>query len=187
MKNVFLLVSIAMLIISCNQANNGKEAVSYEDKTVESIAQNSNITIDSQKVDGYTLMKENCYVCHNPNTKSHDDIIAPPFKGVKMHYTRQYENKEDFVNAVVNWVQDPNEDNALMYGAVMKFKVMPKLPMETKELEKIADYIYDNDVEEPEWMGEHQKEKGNGHGKQGKGNGMRKGKGKGRGMNMYNN
>ena len=181
MKKVFLIVSIAMLIISCNQGNNEKRSVSYEDKSIETIAKNSNTPIDSLNLDGYTLMKENCYVCHNPNTKSHDDILAPPFKGVKMHYTRQYENKEDFVEAVVNWVQNPNEDNALMYGAVMKFKVMPKLELDKKDLEKIASYIYDNDVEEPEWMGEHMKEK-QGSGK-GKGNGM----GKRRGMKMHNN
>ena len=116
-------------------------------------------------------MKNNCYACHNPNTESHGDILAPPFKAVKMHYNREYDTKEDFVKAIVNWVQNPEEDKALMFGAVKRFKVMPKLPLPTKNLEKIANYIYDNDVEEPKWMEEHMKEhKG---GKMGKGEGMK--------------
>lgn len=134
--------------------------------------------------EGYTLMKSNCYICHNPNTASHDDIIAPPFKGVKMHYTKQYRNKEEFVDAIGNWVLDPSEGKALMYGAVNQFKVMPKMTLDKKDLEKIASYLYDNDPDEPEWMDEHMKEekgKGQGQGK-GKGNGQGKGMGKGKGM-----
>ena len=134
------------------------------------------MTNSEQLTDGYTLMKNNCYVCHNPNTASHDDIIAPPFKAVKMHYTRQYDTKEGFVTAVVNWVQNPTEDNALMYGAVMKFKVMPKLELDPKDLEQIATYIYDNDIEQPEWMSAHMNKM------QGKGKGKGKRNGKGKGM-----
>ena len=183
--SILLLVTIAILI------NSNKSIDNYSSATIKMVSTNNELLPENLgEEEGYTLMKENCYVCHNPNTKSHDDILAPPFKAVKNKYTQQYETKESFTNAIVKWVQNPLEDNALMFGAIMKFRVMPKLPMETKELEKIANYIYDNDVEEPEWMEDHQKEmkgNGNGHGKNGKGKGMGNGKGKGRGMNMYNN
>ena len=159
--------------MSCNQTK--KESTTNESTTKKNEVA---AVVNQEKSEGYTLMKNNCYACHNPNTKSHDDIIAPPFRGVKMHYTREYDNKKDFVNAVVNWVQNPEEDKALMFGAVNKFKVMPKLPLPTKDLEKIAAYIYDNDVEEPEWMGDHMKEM--------EGKGMMKGKGKGKGKGMNN-
>ncbi|MDX1318295.1 MAG: c-type cytochrome [Xanthomarina gelatinilytica] len=171
-KKVILLVSVVALFTSCNQAK--------KDKLVAVVAENNNIVIETNREpsDGYTLMKNNCYACHNPNTSSHDDILAPPLKAVKMHYNREYDTKEDFVNAMVNWVQNPEEDKALMFGAVRRFKVMPKLPLPTKDLEKIAKYIYENDVDEPEWMEDHMNEKhgdnmGNGQG-QGKGNGKEK-------------
>lgn len=45
-----------------------------------------------------------------------------------------------------------------MFGAVKRFKVMPKLEISTEDLEKIASFIHDNKVEEPEWMEEHMKE-----------------------------
>lgn len=178
-----LFVSAMMILLSSKKSID--EHI-YSDIANVTVYEDSLIASFKEK-EGYTLMKENCYACHNPNTQSHDDILAPPFKAVKKKYSQEYETKESFTNAIVKWVQNPDEDNALMFGAVMKYRVMPKLPMDTKELEKIANYIYDNDIEEPEWVGDHQKEKGNGKGKQGKGKGNGMGKGKGRGMNMYNN
>lgn len=152
-KKVILLASIVTLLMSCNKTS--------KEKNVDITALNTNNAIIATNLNdstGYTLMKNNCYVCHNPNATSHDAIIAPPFKAVKMHYKREYNTKENFVNAMVNWVQNPDEDKALMFGAVKRFNVMPKLPLPTKDLEIIASYIYDNDVEEPEWMEEHMKE-----------------------------
>lgn len=162
-KKIILLASLAALHMSCNQAK--------KEKLVAVVEQNNNKAIETNQEpsEGYTLMKNYCYACHNPNTASHDDILAPPFKGVKMHYTRQYDNKKDFVDAMVNWVQNPDENKALMRGAVNKFKVMVKLPLPTADLKKIAEYIYENDVEEPEWMEAHMKE--NQGGKMGKGKG----------------
>ena len=174
-KKVILLASIVALFMSCNQSKKEMVYVDLASADLEEISPN-NIQSD----EGYELMKNNCYVCHNPNSASHDEILAPPFKGVKMHYTRAYSNKEDFVNAVVNWVQNPSEDKALMFGAVNRFKIMPKMELPAKDIEKIASYMYDNDVDEPEWMEDHMKEK---H-EDGKGEGMKKGQGKGMGKGM---
>ncbi len=161
---IILLASIIILLTSCNETKKEKIAM-------EPIAQNKAIAYNSQENEGLTLMKSNCYICHNPNTKSHDDIIAPPFVAVKKRYSKQYDNKEDFVNALVNWVQNPKEEEALMLGAVEKFKVMPKMSLETELLQKIGNYMYENKLEEPEWFGKHAKEM------HGEGKGMGKGKG----------
>ena len=168
-KKVILLAGLVALFTSCNQTK--KETL------IAVVAENDYVAVEinSEPNEGYTLMKNNCYACHNPNTASHDDILAPPFKGVKMHYMRKYDTKKEFVDAMVNWVQNPTEDKALMRGAVSKFKVMPKLPLPTEDLEKIATYIYENDVDEPKWIESHMKEKqGNKKGK-----GMMKKNGKG--------
>lgn len=168
-KKVILLVSVVALLMSCNQTKKETPV------NVTEVNKDVSLLVNQEPSEGYTLMKNNCYACHNPNTASHDDIIAPPFKAVKMHYNRGYDTKEDFVNAMVNWVQNPVEDNALMFGAVKRFKVMPALPLSVKDLEKIATYIYDNDVEEPEWMEEHMKEEQGGKMGQGKGMKCKKG------------
>ena len=162
---IILLASAAILMISCNQK---KEKASSNLLAINTI-EIEMVSPPLQK-EAYMLMKNNCYACHNPNTESHETIIAPPFRAVKMHYTRTYDTKQEFVTAVVDWVQNPSKEKALMRGAVNKFNLMPMLPLGTKDLEKIAAYIYDNDVDQPKWMDSHMKEE---HGK-GKGKGKMK-------------
>ena len=118
---IILFVSTAIIMISCNQEK-GKENPRL--LAINTIGMVSSTLQD----EAYRLTKNNCYACHNPNAASHDVIIAPPFRAVKMHYTRRYDTKEEFVDAVVKWVQNPSKDKALMRGAVNKFNVMPMLP-----------------------------------------------------------
>lgn len=148
--NTILYLSIVILLMSCHSS---KEKDSYI--VSNDVYDAANKIKSEQDEEGYNLMKANCYACHNPNTASHDEILTPPFKAVKMHYLKAYEDKEKFVNAMVNWVQNPDKEKALMFGAVKRFEVMPKLALPTKDLEKIASYIYDHDVDQPEWMNEH--------------------------------
>jgi len=174
-KNILVLVgAIALIFTSCDNTKKGVRYAAVSNSEIERVA------MYTTENEGYTLMKNNCYACHNPNTESHDAIIAPPFKAVKMQYSRKYNTKEEFVDAVVNWVQNPTEDKAIMKGAVNRFKVMPKLPLPTEDLEKIASYMYDNEVDQPKWMGQHMKDM--------KGKGMMKGNGidKGQGCGMKN-
>ena len=119
-------------------------------------------------------MKQNCYACHSVTTKSHDDIIAPPMIAVKKRYLKEYNSKEDFVKAFVNYASNPKAKNSLMLGAVDKFKVMPKQSFAKDDLTKIAVYVYDNEIEVPEWFEDHFQQKHN------SGKGMGKGMGKGR-------
>jgi hypothetical protein len=45
-----------------------------------------------------------------------------------------------------------------MRGAVDRFQQMPKQTFVEKDLRKIAIFIYDNELEEPEWFAAHEKE-----------------------------
>lgn len=158
-----------MIFTSCNKQK------SSDDFNIN-IADN----IESDDAEALKLFQQKCYACHSVATKSHDEIIAPPMIAVKKRYSMQYDNKEDFVNAVVAYSSDPKAENALMIGAVDKFKAMPKQAFEEADLKKIAAYIYDHQIETPEWFEEHfQQNHKNG---QGMGNGMGKGKGIGKGM-----
>lgn len=114
------------------------------------------------------LFQQKCYACHSITSKSHDDIIAPPMIAVKRRYKMSYPNEEEFILAFTNWVMDPKEGQALMRGAVSQFNVMPKQPFMKKEILKISRYIYNNDLDKPEWFQkhfneEHSKGMGNGH------------------------
>jgi hypothetical protein len=153
----FIFTSLTIAIIfftSCESKKSSKQRTS----NTESIGH-----IISDTNEDLTLLKTRCYACHQADSKSHDEIIAPPLVAVKRRYLRSFPEREAFVNAVVNWTLDPKEENAIMYGAVKKFKVMPYQSFEKSEMTKIAGYLFDNDLEEPAWFDEHEVEmhKGN--------------------------
>lgn len=151
MKKVFLVVTLVFLFSCKNPKKNIQNTPTPVEKTAKTQIKKSK--------KGYKLMTSYCYSCHSPNTTSHNEIIAPPMIAVKTRYKKQYESKKEFVNAITNWVQNADKENALMLGAVNKFNVMPKLPFPTKQLEEISGYIYNNEIEKPKWFDEHVKEK----------------------------
>ena len=90
-------------------------------------------------------MEKNCFVCHN--TQGTDNMLAPPMSRVKDHYWDEETSKEEFVNDIVNWVDNPVEDNVQMPGAVRKFGLMPKQAFNKEEVKAIASYLYDNEMD----------------------------------------
>ena len=121
---------------------------------------------------GKKLMETNCYVCHSP-TASQEDRIGPPMIAIKKHYINENTTKEEFVNAMRAWVKNPIEENAKMFGAVRRFGVMPKTPYPEETIELISEYMFNNEIEQPEWFEEHFNAE--------RGKGMKNGKGKGSG------
>ena len=106
---------------------------------------------------GKKLMEVNCNVCHSP-TASHDDRLGPPMIAIKKHYIDSETSKEDFINKIQNWIKNPNEEDAKMYGAVRRFGVMPKQHFPEETVVLIAEYLHDYDIEQPEWFEEHMNE-----------------------------
>jgi cytochrome c551/c552 len=142
-------------------------------ENTSAIVQNSTINTKEVAQDGLILFQQKCYVCHSVTSKSHDEIIAPPMEAVKRRYKMAYPNEVEFIDAFTNWVMDPTEEHALMRGAVANFKVMPKQEFNREEIIKIAHFIYNNEIEKPEWFQNHfNKEHPNGMG-----NGMGRGAG----------
>lgn len=159
------IIIISFLLVSCKEKS--------KEINTSKIAYNN-----QQLSNGKELMEQKCNICHAVNTKSHDDIIAPPMIAVKRRYSRFYNSEKEFVKGITNWVFNPNENDALMFGAVQQYKVMPKLPYAKKEITAIAKYIYNNDLEKPSWFQQHfNEEHKNG---KGRGNGNRQNRGKNR-------
>jgi len=162
MKNkIIYLFLTTLLFVSCNE--NKKELSQVTDNT------HATIEYKQESDEVYTLLKNQCYACHSINSPSHDEVIAPPMVAVKRRYLRMYNNKEDFVDAVSKWALNPEKESAIMRGAVAQFNVMPKQVFKEEDLKKIATYMYDNELEEPDWFKVHEKEM---HGGNGRGMGM---------------
>lgn len=109
--------------------------------------------------EGLVLLKMHCYACHNPNTASHDEIIAPPLAGIKSHYFKAYPEKVLFTEAMESFVKNPQTEKALMKGPVTRFGLMPKPAVSEDELKKIVAYILDQELEVPIWWADHKKGK----------------------------
>lgn len=164
-----LILLISVFVLSCNNSKN-KDLSAFEKN------------MQANNHPGKKLMETNCYVCHSP-TASHDDRIGPPMIAIKKHYINNETTKEEFIADIQTWIKNPNEADARMRGAVRRFGVMPKQAFPEDVIEKIADYMFDYDIEQPEWFEDHfNEEMGNRNQKGKKGMGHGKGNGKGNGM-----
>ncbi len=148
-KAVLFLASIALF--SCNKKNENYKPVTDNDKLEV-----------SDNLDGKKLMETHCYLCHSPSAPEGEGRIAPPMVAIKARYIdKEGYNKEEFIAAVKSFVENPTEDKALMYGAVRKHGLMPKQAFPDGSVEKIANFMFDYQIEEPEWFKSHWQGHGN--------------------------
>lgn len=134
-KLIVSILFVFIIVVSCF-AQSKKASISIENEAQQ-------------------LVTNNCYSCHSPSSSSHDEIIAPPMIAIKTRYLKEYNSEKDFVDAIVSYAKNPTKLKALMKGAVNKFGVMPQQNFSKKDLQKIAKYIYNNPIKEPEWFKDH--------------------------------
>ncbi|RLA43011.1 MAG: hypothetical protein DRQ97_13295, partial [Gammaproteobacteria bacterium] len=182
-KIITLLITIVVFVMSIFNPN---QVISPDQD--EAFSGNTNHKVEAA-IPGafdsvaYHLLQSKCMICHSTAGKTHEELVAPPIFAVKRRYSMAHESQETFVNSIVAWAKGPKEENAIMRGAVDNFKVMPYMNFEEADLEKIAVFIYENEMEKPMWFEQECKDKhadgqmGNG---QGKGKGQGKGQGKGK-------
>ena len=140
MKSLALLMLFAFLF-SCKDS----QKLSYETK--KSVSKN-------QEYPGKSLMQTNCYVCHSP-TAAESNRIAPPMIAIKKHYINKNTTKAAFIKSMQSWIKNPTKENAKMYGAVRRFGLMQKQAFPEEAIKLISDYMFDNEIEKPEWFDDH--------------------------------
>jgi len=111
----------------------------------------STYNIDSINSKTAGLMVNNCYSCHAVNATL-DNRIAPPMSHVKAHYIESFKTKDAFITAMTNYVNEPNTKDAIMYGAINKFGVMPNMQFSKTDVDKIVAYLYDTTIDTDEWL-----------------------------------
>ncbi|WP_232771598.1 hypothetical protein [Tenacibaculum sp. Bg11-29] len=167
----FALLLMIVFIFSCK---NSKNKLLSKDKTV--------LDRKEKEHPGKKLMETNCYVCHNPTATS-EDRIAPPMVAIKKHYIKNNTTKEEFINSMQNWIENPTKENVKMFEAVKRFGLMPKQTFPDETIKVISDYMFDNEIKQPSWFENHyNKEKGKRSGVVNK-----EGKQKERERNSFNN
>ena len=150
MKN-YLFTLFVLLLASCQK----------EKKEVQPIPVEESVVIANEH-EGKKLMETHCYLCHSPNADENQGRIAPPMVAIKARYIdKEGYTKEEFIAAVASFVENPTEDKALMYGALKKHGLMPRQVFPEGSVEKIADFMFDYQIEAPSWFKEHWEGHGN--------------------------
>lgn len=103
---------------------------------------------------GFNLLDKNCFSCHSPEG-AHDARIAPPMVAIKKHYIDKETSLQNFSEDLIAFVKNPSVENSKMPGAIKKFGVMPKMEFSQKELQDIATYIFETELDKPDWFEEH--------------------------------
>ncbi len=147
----YIVILASILLFSCN---NKKE-------TYEDVENNEKALVYNPQV-AKELMEKHCYLCHSPTADEVKGRIAPPMVAIKARYIDKEEyNKSEFIKAVSQFVSNPTDDKALMYGAVRKFGVMPKQVFPDSAVIKIAAFMFDYKIESPDWFASHWQGHGN--------------------------
>ena len=85
----------------------------------------------------------NCITCHKETTTE----SAPSVIDFKKAYKNAFANKDDFIEYMATWVENPNQKASLMHDAIKKHGLMPHLGFDKDMLIDISSYIYDTDFE----------------------------------------
>lgn len=163
MKHLLFFLSFLSILSCKNMTKSGPNETTSAVEVVRS----------GESHPGKIILETECYTCHNPKAPE-GSMIAPPIIAIKKHYIGEETSKEQFTQDLIKWINDP-EAETKMSGAQRKFGKMPYMPYPDEVISQIAEYLYDNEIEEPDWFDAHfNSEHGNGKGKV-------KGKGKGKG------
>ena len=156
MRELVLLLLLVFTIGACNKAPKNIDQVIPESEliSIENIPEIS-------KEEGLKLLTTNCFACHNPKAESHDSMLAPPLAGIKHNYMKYYSDRNTFISRMSDYINNPTEENAIMKGPIRRFGIMPKSTLDKDQIKLITAYIFDNELEAPNWFPDHfAKEKG---------------------------
>ena len=136
MKIILLFLSFSLFIAGCASKSKNSENLNTEAEK---------INYSPQALKGEKLFAS-CLACHNPEL---DPPLGAPMFGVQRRYMRAYGNKEEFTNAVVDFVLHPTEEKAMMREAVQELKLMPAFALPEQDVRNIATYIYETTFKPP--------------------------------------
>ena len=174
MKIVYIL-AILLVITGCKDAKNSEYTIVDNPANIDVVASNEH--------PGKKFMETLCYTCHDATTLE-EARLGPPMAAIKRRYLMEGGTRDEFINEILAWTEKPSLEKAKMRGAVDRFGVMPYLAFPKDNIKQIAEYLYDHEIDQPEWFEEHyQKNHGKGQG-MGRGRGMGGGQGKGMGKQM---
>jgi cytochrome c553 len=114
----------------------------------------SNTSSPEELAAGFQLLETNCFACHSPKGTM-DARVAPPMIAIKKHYIDGNTTKATFTKDLIAFIDHLSEDISKMPGARRKFGLMPQMSLTNEQLTQIAAYLYETEIEAPDWFEEH--------------------------------
>lgn len=152
MRRIIFLILLVLFVLVMGCKENSKTVPT--EKSTDELAKRL------ENHPGKKILESECYICHNPKA-SEESMIAPPMIAIKKHYIDENTSKEEFTEALIQWIIDP-ETESKMPDARKRFGAMPYIPYSDDAIAQVAEYLYDYEVEKPVWFDEHFQEHGKG-------------------------
>ena len=136
-----LLVFVLLLSAGCNrdmETSTFSLPAPVPDKSIKTVS-------DQPARDGKVIFST-CNACHNAEL---DPPLAPPMFGVQKRYKKAFPDRQEFVQRMVDFVQNPTMDKVIMKRPAMKLGLMPAQKLPEAELQQVAAYIYDETFAPP--------------------------------------
>ena len=144
MLRVILFLTGSLFLFSCKNNSDTKQFNKA----------NSLPTVKNDIHPGKKVLQNQCFVCHN-NQTAENSVIAPPMIAIKAHYMRESTNEAEFTKALVSFLEKPTANKAKLTKAVKRFGLMPYQKYNKRNIENVANYLYNYQIEEPNWFKEH--------------------------------
>ena len=142
MKKALLWALPVLLLAGCRNEKTGADAA-------------SDPLAAAEVHPGKKLMETNCYLCHSPSAPEGEGRIGPAMVAIKAYYMEEGATKEQFTEEMRAFLQAPSAEKAKMKDAVARYGLMPYQHYPDEVVAKIAEYLYDYQIEEPEWFAAH--------------------------------
>ena len=98
--------------------------------------------------DAEVIFDDKCVVCHIKTVPTdRANMVAPPLMGVMKHVKMVYPNKQEAVEFMVDYVQNPSKKKAVcMSQKIDRFGLMPsqKENISLNDLRVVSEWMFDN-------------------------------------------
>jgi cytochrome c553 len=122
------------------------------------VAQEAEEVLTVSKEASYSMLSRQCYTCHNPDFPS-ESRIAPSIAEIKKTYLEHFQDKEEFIKQMVQFVNAPTIEKGKMPEAINQYNLMPVLGFSEKDVAHIAAFLYEASDDVSTWkVGDGQEE-----------------------------
>ena len=109
------------------------------------------LPVSTNNQNGFQLLESNCFSCHSPDPEA-TDKVAPTMAEIKTFYITEYKSEQDFTEQFIDFLNNPNPENAKMGDALKQYGEMPKMSFSDMQIKDIASYVYQTPLEKKEWF-----------------------------------